>query len=156
MTKLLPVLLVLACAGEARAFDVTVGAGATELLALDPLQHVAVYPAVGVSLVQPFEHVTLIPSLSVEYAPETGYWGLVLALVADFPVSDRVGLDVNVTLLHDQPGAKFSEAGYYIGAGVGCSVFLGKWTVSPLVDVFRGLNVPGWSLVPGVNVAYTL
>ena len=156
MKRHLAVLGLLACASEARAMDVALNAGATEVLTVPPLAHLAVYPAVGVSLVQPLEHVTLIPGLAVEYAPETGAWGFILSLVADFALNDRLGLDLDVTLLHDQPGAHFEEAALLLGGGVGCSVFLGKWTVSPFVNVFHGLNVPGWSLVPGVNVAFTL
>jgi len=42
-----------------------------------------------------------------------------------------------------------------LGAGVGFSVFVGTWTFSPYVNVFRDLSVAGWALVPGLNLATT-
>jgi hypothetical protein len=42
-----------------------------------------------------------------------------------------------------------------LGAGVGFSVFVGTWTISPYVNVFRDLSVAGWALVPGLNLATT-
>ena len=151
----------LAMAGAAlpaQALDVALNAGAIEVVGLkpSPVKHVAVYPSVGVSLVKPLEHLTLIPGLAVEAAPELGAWGLVASLVADFAVSDRLGLDLDVTVLHDQVGGDVRGAAFLAGGGVGCSLFFGKLTVSPFVNLFVGLNVEGLSLVPGVNVAWAL
>ncbi len=156
MKRTLPAVLLLALAGEARALDFALNAGAIEVLTVPPARHLAVYPSVGVSAVKAFERVTLIPGLAAEWAPETGAWGLVGSLVADFSVNERLGLDLDVTVLHDQAGAAFGQAAFFAGAGGGGSLFFGKWTASVFVNLFHGLNVEGWSLVPGLNVAYAL
>lgn len=139
----------------AAAFDVAVNAGAVEVLAVPDRQHVGLYPYLGISLVFPSGKVALIPSLSIEAAPESGRWGFVWSLVADFPVHERLGLDVDVTLIHDQSGTDLGSAELLLGAGVGFSVFWGRWTISPYVNAFRDLSVDAWALVPGLNLAAT-
>ncbi|MDB4970162.1 MAG: hypothetical protein JWN44_5851 [Myxococcales bacterium] len=139
----------------AEAYDFAVNAGAVEVITVPARQHAGFYPYLGFSLVFPTRKMTLIPGLSVEAAPESGRWGFVWSLVADFAVHDRVGLDVDVVLIHDQPGADVGAAEFLLGAGVGFSVFWGKWTISPYVNVFRDLSVDGWALVPGLNFAAT-
>jgi hypothetical protein len=146
-------LALLAASNPARAADFAVDTGFVEVVTLPDRNHAGLYPYLGVSVVFPFPKLALIPGLSVEAAPETGRWGFVASLVADFPVHARLGLDVDVTLLHDQPGADWRRAEFFLGAGVGFSVFLGRWTISPYVNVFRDLSVEGWALVPGLNLA---
>jgi hypothetical protein len=148
-------LLIALWAVPARAFDVAVNTGAVEVIGIPKRQHLGFYPNLGLSLVFPLRKVTLIPELSVEAAAESGRWGFVASLVADFAVHRRLGLDVDVTILHDQPGGDFRAAEILLGAGVGFSVFLGQWTVSPFVNVFGDVSVPGWALVPGINFAAT-
>ena len=100
--------------------------------------------------------VTLIPSLSVEVAPENWHWGLVAILTADLALTEKLGLDFDVALIHDQPGFKGLEAVFYIGGGTGVSFFLGKWTLSPFVNFFTAFGAGGFSIVPGFNAAFAL
>jgi hypothetical protein len=67
-----------------------------------------------------------------------------------------VGFDLNLALIHDQPGVDFSKADLFAGGGPGLSFFFGKWVVSPYVSIFAGLTTPGPSVVFGINVARTL
>jgi hypothetical protein len=87
---------------------------------------------------------------------EEGRGGLVAAGTLDFPLSKRVGVDLNLTLIHDMPGVRLADSLFYLGLGPGASIFLGRWAISPYVGFFTGLSAPGWSLVPGLNVACTL
>jgi hypothetical protein len=155
-TTTLAVVAVLFFGAEARAADVAVNAGALEVVVLPGPVHGGLYPYLGLSAAFPLKGVTLIPSLSVEVAPENWHWGLVAILTADFALSEKLGLDVNVALIHDQPGFRWLESVFYVGGGAGVSFFLGKWTVSPFVNVFATFGASGASVVPGVNVAYTL
>jgi len=153
--RALAIALVVAAAARAQAYDFAVDTGFVEVVGLPERQHIGFYPYLGVSLVFPLPKVTLVPELTVEASPDSARWGFVATLVADFQVHSRLGLDVDVTLLHDQPGGDFGAAEFLLGAGVGFSVFVGTWTISPYVNVFRDLSVAGWALVPGLNLATT-
>ena len=148
-------LATLAASAPARAYDFAVNAGAVEVVAIPARKHVGLYPYLGLSLAFPLPKVTLIPELAVEASPESGRWGFVLSLVADFAVHKRIGLDVDVTIIHDQAGTDVAAAEFLVGAGGGFSLFVGHWTISPYVNVFRDLSVAGWALVPGLNLAFT-
>lgn len=145
----------LASSLPARAADFAVDAGAVEVVTLPERQHAGFYPYVGFSFVIPFRRLALVPGLAVEAAPETGRWGFVGSLLVDFPVHARLGLDLDVTLLHNQFGGDFRHADVFLGAGVGFSIFLGSFTVSPYANVFRDLVADAWAIVPGLNVAVT-
>ena len=82
-------------------------------------------------------------------------WGFVLTGTGDIALTSRIGFDINVSVIHDQSGVDFGDAIFLVGAGPGLSIFAGRYTVSPYVSVFKGLNVSGWSFVPGVNAAMT-
>ncbi len=151
----LVLLALLGGSAPAWAYDVAVDVGAVEVVAIPDRQHLGFYPYLGLSLVFPFARVTLIPQLAVEAAADVGRWGFVGSLVADFAVQARLGLDVDVTILHDQPGGDFGAAEFLVGAGAGFSIFAGRWTISPYVNVFGDLSVPGWAVVPGINLAVT-
>ena len=144
-----------AVARPAHAYDFAVNSGAVEVVAIPERHHAGFYPYLGLSLVFPLPKVTLVPELAVEASADTARWGFVLSLVADFAVHRRLGLDVDVTIIHDQPGGDFGAAEFLLGAGVGFSVFVGTWTFSPYVNVFRDVSVAGWALVPGINLATT-
>ena len=144
-----------AVARPAHAADFAVNSGAVEVVGIPARRHIGFYPYLGLSLAFPLPKVTLIPELAVEASPDAARWGFVLTLVADFAVHRRLGLDVDVTILHDQAGADFGAAEFLLGAGVGFSVFVGTWTLSPYVNVFRDVSVAGWALVPGFNLATT-
>ena len=137
----------LSVAAPARAADFAINTGFVEVVGLPERNQVGFYPYLGVSLAFVLPKVTLIPELTVEASPDSARWGFVLTLVADFAVHKRLGLDVDVTILHDQPGGDFGAAEFLLGVGGGFSVFLGRWTVSPYVNVFRDLSVDGWALV---------
>lgn len=98
----------------------------------------------------------LSPSLAAEYAPKTKFWGLMLGANLDYPVHERVGLDFMVWIWNDLNGTDFANAAYYAGGGPGASIFLGKWTLSPYVNFYRGFHggVP-WVIAPGVGVGYS-
>jgi hypothetical protein len=155
MRRLGPLLPLLFAAAPARAVDVAANAGAIEVVGVPGPVQLGLYPYVGISFAIAVPHLTLIPGLAVEWSPEIGHDGGVVSLVVDYGLNDRVGIDANVTFIHDQPGFHFDQSNFYLGIGAGCSVFLGKWTVSLAFDVFHGLNVSSWSLVPGFNVAWT-
>jgi hypothetical protein len=148
-------IAMLSLGAPAQAADFAINAGAVEVVGLPERNHIGLYPYLGVSLAFVLPKVVLIPELTVEASPDSARWGFVLTLVADFAVHKRIGIDVDVTLLHDQPGAEFGAAEFLLGGGGGFSVFLGRWTVSPYLNVFRDLSVAGWALVPGINFAFT-
>ena len=149
-------VLALLIASTARAADFAVNAGALEVVGLPP-QHLGLYLYAGGSAAFVSEHAALVPGLSFEVAPENGRLGLVATVVADYPVASGLGLDAQLALIHDQQGFDFKTAVFFAGAGAGVSFFLGKFTVSPFVNLFVELDATrALSLVPGVNVAYAL
>jgi hypothetical protein len=148
------VALAMLLSSSAHAYDFAINVGAVEVVTIPERAHFGLYPYLGLSLAFALPRVTLIPELAVEAAPESGRWGLVASLVADFAVHRRLGLDVGVVILHDQPGGDVHAAEFLVGAGVGFSIFAGHWTASPYVNAFRDLSVPGWALVPGINLAF--
>lgn len=155
MSRVLAFVLAVAPA-SALAADVALNAGVLEVAGLPGPVHVGLYPNVAVSVAVPAGPVTLIPSLGVEWAPELGRGGFVAVVTADLALNTRVGLDVELALIQDMPGLAFAKSDLFAGGGVGCSLFFGRLTVSPFVAFFLGLVTPGLSLVPGVNVAWTL
>lgn len=160
MRRRAPLALLVAAAAAAtsapaRAYDFAVDTGAVEVVSIPQRRHLGLYPYLGLSLAFALPNVTLVPQLAVEASADSARWGFVASLVVDLPVHRRLGLDVDVTLLHDQSGADFGAAEVLLGAGVGFSVFVGTWTISPYVNLFRDLSVAGWALVPGINLAAT-
>jgi hypothetical protein len=139
----------------ALAGDFSANAGAIEVVGEPGGDHLGVYPYIAVSQLIPAGKVALIPSLGVEWSPEFGHWGFVPALTADWSLG-RVGLDLNVALIHDQQDHHWGDAAFLAGGGPGMSIYLGKWTVSSYVSWFSGLNVSGGAVVPGLNVSRSL
>ncbi len=155
MKRLLLVLTV-ALARPAPAVEVSLTFGALEVVLVPEGTHAGFYPYVGVGLAVPLsETVTFLASLSLEASFEKGRGGLVVVATIDWRVASRLGLDLNLAFIHDQPGLQFTSAEFFVGAGPGLSVFLGRWALSPFVSLFTGLLAPGLSVVPGLNVAYT-
>jgi hypothetical protein len=149
------VLALLVTAPRALAVDVSLNFGALEVVLLPPA-HGGFYPYVGAALAFPVaKNVTVLTSLSLEASFELARGGLVFVGTLDWLVAEHVGLDLNVGFIHDQPGFNFAASEFFLGAGPGVSFLLGRWTLSPFLSVFGGLRSPGWSLVPGVNVAWT-
>jgi|KBSMisStaDraftv2_1062788.scaffolds.fasta_scaffold1192939_1 hypothetical protein len=148
-------LVLVGASTTAHAADFAVNTGFVEVVIIPEREHLGFYPYLGVSLAFPLPKLTLIPELTVEASPDARRWGFVATLVADFAVHRCIGLDVDVTLLHDQPGGDFGAAEFLVGVGGGFSIFVGTWTLSPFVNVFRDLSVPGWAVVPGLNLATT-
>ena len=148
------VMLVL-LAAPARAVDFALNVGALEVILLPPA-HGGFYPFVGGSLAVPLGHdVTFIGSLSYEWSFDQQRGGFVVVSTLDFLVGEHVGLDLNLAFIHDQPGLRFAEAEFYLGAGPGLSFLFGKWTVSPFLNFFGGLRTASASVVPGLNVSRT-
>lgn len=130
--------------------------GVIEVVGVPETSHLGIYPYVGVSYVIPGEDITLIPALAIEWSPDESRWGFVLTGTGDIALTPRLGFDINVSVIHDQSGTDFGDAIYLVGAGPGISIFAGRYTFSSYVSVFKGINVSGWSLVPGFNAAITL
>jgi hypothetical protein len=134
-----------------------VNASVIEVRALPGGTHVGTYPGVGVSAAFSFDRLTVIPQLGVEYDFANKRAGFVPLVTLDYSIiPDRVGLDLGLILIHDQDRLDFSTSQFYAGPGIGFSVFLGRFTVSPFCNLFRGLNTHDWSLVPGLNLAVGL
>ena len=130
--------------------------GVIEVVGEPGTEHLGVYPYVGASYVIPGKDVTLIPGLSIEWSPDQSRWGFVASGTADIALTPRVGFDINVSVIHDQSGAEFGDAIFLVGGGPGLSIVAGRYTVSPYVSVFKGINASGWAIVPGVNAAMSL
>lgn len=147
--------VVLLAALPARAVDWGLNVGALEVVLL-PVAHGGFYPYVGAFVAVPVkEGVTFVGSLSLEWSFEQQRGGFVAVGSFDFLVRPWFGVDLNVAFIHDQPGLRFAEAEFFLGAGPGVSFFVRKWSVSPFLNFFGGLRTPGASLVPGLNVART-
>lgn len=154
---LAPALLAVVLAtspAAARAADPAVNAGAIEVVGFPGPEHLGVYPYAAFSLTFPLGKVNLIPALGIEASPDVKRWGFAGTFTADFPVSDRLGVDAIAGAIHDQDGLAFKDAIFLAGLGGGVSITAGHLVVSPSIMAFKGLNVSGWSLVPGVNLAW--
>jgi len=137
------------------AQEVAANVGAIEVVTVPETAHVGVYPYAGISLALPVGQFTFVPGVSVEWSPELKRWGFVGTLTIDRKVSARVGIDLNLGFIHDQTGLNWGEAVYFAGAGPGCTVFLGDWSMSLSAVFFRELDTLAWALVPGFNMGYT-
>lgn len=139
----------------AGAVDFAINAGALEVVLLPPA-HGGFYPYLGVSAAVPMGHdVTFIGSLSYEWSFDQQRGGFVVVATLDFLVNEHLGIDLNLAFIHDQPGLRFAEADFFLGAGPGFSLLFGKWTISPFLNLFGGLRTDSASLVPGINVSRT-
>lgn len=139
-------------AAPAHAVDFGVQVGALEVVLLPPA-HGGFYPYVGGFVAVPLgKGFSFVGSLSVEWSFDQGHGGLVVVTTLDWALNERVGFDLNVALIQDMPGVRVAESLFFLGAGPGVTVFIGKWAVSPFVNFFGTLNGPGASIVPGLNV----
>ncbi|MBI4433171.1 hypothetical protein HY632_00205 [Candidatus Uhrbacteria bacterium] len=142
---------------RAAAQDLGLNIWAMEFAGVAPsVSHIGAYPGLGVSLTFPLDGVSLSPGVGIELAPDTGYWGFMATLAADFPMNDAIGIDAVVAFMHDQLGSAFGDATYYVGAGGGISWFItNQWTLSPNTLVYLALNNgPIWAIAPGANLWY--
>ena len=130
-------------------------AGAIQVIGEPHGDDLGLYPYVAVSKLYPAGKVAIIPAVGVEWAPRTGNWGFTGVVTADYALGSRIGLDLNAAFIHDQHDHHWSDAAFLAGGGPGFSVYAGKWTVSPYVSWFQGINVSGGALVPGINVCFT-
>lgn len=143
--------------GPALAADPAVNVGVIENIAVPDTEHLGVYPYVSGSLViSPRENVLIVPGVGFEYSPEFNRWGFVGTLVFDYAFSESVGFDIVTTILHDQTAADFDDALWFLGIGPGMTFVTESVAISPSVSLYRGLTAPGWSVVPGLNVALPL
>ena len=146
-------LAALLLGAPARAVDFALNVGALEVILLPPA-HGGFYPYVGASVAVPMGHeFTFVGSVSFEWSFDQQRGGLVVVATLDYLVGEHVGLDLNLAFIHDQPGLRFAEAEFYLGAGPGVSFLFGKWTFSPFLNFFGGLRTASASIVPGLNVS---
>ena len=144
----------LGVSAPARAQTLAVNVGAIDVVGLPP-QHLGFYPYAGVSLAVASGPLTFIPAVALEYSPDQSRWGAVLTLTLDYSVAEWMGVDLNLGLIHDMAAFDFAASAFFLGGGPGVTFLFGKLSVSPGVNLFRGLNVPGWALVPALNVGYS-
>lgn len=146
-------LAALLLGAPARAVDFALNVGALEVILLPPA-HGGFYPYVGASVAVPLGHeLTFVGSVSFEWSFDQQHGGFVVVATLDYLVGEHVGLDLNLAFIHDQPGLRFAEAEFYLGAGPGVSFLFGKWTFSPFLNFFGGLRTASASIVPGLNVS---
>lgn len=101
----------------ARAVDFGINAGALEVV-LIPAAHGGFYPYLGVSLAVSTGHdITFIGSVSYEWSFDQQRGGFVVVATLDFLVNEHFGIDLNLAFIHDQPGLRFAEADFFLGAG---------------------------------------
>ena len=146
------VVLVLLASAPAAAMPLALNVGVLEARAL-PDDHIGVYPYLAVSDERELGPFIVLPSVGAEWCPETGRWGLIATVVADYPVGEAIGLDLLATLIHDQDGAGFGDALFLLGVGPGLSITVEPVVVSPFVFFYKLLNAPGFSWSPGLNIA---
>ena len=156
MRGLLPGALVLLVPTTAATAEPSpaINTGIIEAMTPDA-NHVGVYSYAAVSIAIPTPHVTVAPRLGAEWSPELGAWGFVTSVAADVPVHPRLGVDFIATLVHDQVGADWGSAAFYAGPGVGVSLILGRWALSPSVTAVRALSSSNWTLGAGLNLAFS-
>lgn len=99
---------------------------------------------------------TLLPELLVEWSPNGNRWGAVVGTTFDYGLTKRFGADAIVEVGNDLAGAGFGSAYYFAGAGLGASVYVGRWTFTPFSILYRGLNYSGWDVATGLNVSCVL
>lgn len=146
---------VMLAAGVACAADPSVSVGASENIGLSEGDHQGFYPSVMAGLGFEAGPVILVPSVGIEGCAELGRWGFLGAFVVDVPVSDHLGIDLAAQVAHDQEGGDWDEAVFAVGGGMGATVYLGPWSVSPMVSLLGVPGEPGLFLSPSVSVGYT-
>ncbi len=153
------VAVALGVSAPARAQTLAVNVGAIDVVGLPP-QHLGFYPYAGVSVAFSSGPLSFIPAVALEFSPDQTRWGAVLTLTFDYSIKSWMGVDLNLGLIHDMEafnfaGPAFASSVFFLGGGPGVTFLFGKWSVSPGVNLFHGLNVPGWALVPALNVGYS-
>jgi hypothetical protein len=133
--------------------QVAVVAGLAEAISVPAVAHEGAYSYAAVALVMPAGQLAVVPSLAVEYAPDTRHWGFVGAVLVDIPVTPAVGFDIIVSAGHDQPGARWHEATFAAGGGVGLSITTALAVISPSVCLFADVGSGDLSATPGISVA---
>lgn len=153
MRGLVLAALLLAAPAAQAAVVFGLNVGALEVVLLPPA-HGGFYPYVGAFVAVPVvDKLSFVASLSVEWSFDQQRGGLVLVTTLDYQLNGWFGVDLNVALIHDQPGLRFAESEFFLGAGPGVTFFVEKWSFSPFVNFFGGLRTPGASIVPGLNIA---
>jgi hypothetical protein len=114
------------------------------------------YGYAGVTLEIPRGRYTWSPELLIEASPDAGVWGLVTGLTLDIAINDWLGVDVTVEVGHDQEGADFENAVFFVGVAAGPAFFFDRWTLTPFVGVLRGINYDGYDVPVGINLTVGL
>ena len=123
----------------------------------DGVNHMGIYPGVSLSLTYETAGWAFSPSVGVEWAADGEFWGFMAMLYADRPLNEHLGFDMIFAGMHDQVGSEWSDAEYFVGAGLGLTWFVNnRVAVTPNMLVYYGLRTSTWALAPGVNVWVSL
>ena len=123
----------------------------------DPIEHMAFYPGMSLSLTYETGGWLLSPSLGAEWAADDEFWGLMAMLYADRPLNRHLGVDIIIAAMHDQLGDDWANAEAFLGVGGGVSWFIHKRvTLTPNVLLYYGVRSNTWALGPGVNLWVSL
>ncbi|MEO8699700.1 MAG: hypothetical protein ABI867_06635 [Kofleriaceae bacterium] len=114
------------------------------------------YSYAGMTVASTHGKLTIVPELLIEYAPGAERWGTIVGATLDLNLTSRFGVDAIVEVGNDLSGANFGDAFYFVGFGLGATIYQGHWTVTPFAVLYKGLNYAGWDIAPGVNIAYAL
>ncbi len=153
-TRAVVFAVALVCSPGAARADTALNVGIVEVASVPEVEHVGTYGYIGISAAVPWRDIVFVPSLGVALSPELRRWGVVGTGLIDVPVTHRLGIDVIVTLTHDQSGTAWSDSMLFAGGGVGVSISLQSAVLSPSVIVARGINTNGVSVIPGFNLSY--
>lgn len=153
---LVAAVLFTAITSEVQAEDIGLNVGMIEVLGVPKAGHLGLYPYAALSIISATKEEILIPAVGVEWSPESDRWGFVCTFTVDFPITDKLGFDLNTALIHDQSGTDWDNALFFLGVGPGVSATFGHWVVSPYFEIFGQIRPPdpSFALVPGINLAY--
>jgi hypothetical protein len=114
-----------------------------------------VYTYAGLVVEVPFGRATLMPGLLAEVAPD-GRWGGIAGLTLDIAVSEHFGVDFYLEAGTDQAGGDFNNVYMFAAAGIGAGARWGRWSATPFLFLYRGLNYTGYDLGPGIDIGCAL
>lgn len=151
------VLAALLPAVEARAGDVWLGFGVSEVATVPDLEHAGVYLFSCVTLPLEAGPVWIIPGVGAEYSPDLERGGATASLTVERAgvIGDNVAADLILSFIHDQ-GSSWSGATFSYGLGVGLSITLGSLALSPSLYAYRTIDYDGWTAAPTLTLSFAL
>jgi hypothetical protein len=144
-------------ATEARAGDVWLGLGVSEVATIPDVEHAGVYAFGCVTLPLEAGPVWIIPGLGAEYSPDLERGGATASLTVERTgvIGENVAADLIASFIHDQ-GGSWSGATFSYGLGVGASITIGSIVVSPALYAYRTIDYDGWTAAPTLTVSFAL